>query len=279
MKKTISVIFVILIGFLCAPIAAQDAEDSTMGKHNLVIFIPRHEPFWDNVVRYAQSVAHDLGENLEVMDFGDDIEVLVDSVETVCREGADGIIFQSFRNSGEQVLRIAEKYGTPAFLINTEIQNIDFVPRTKYRYWVGKMTPDDTSVGTTLIQQLLSLAGDKGIENLHVLGIEGNPQQEASIQRQKGLENYIRYAQNIQSIEIVQGNWDPDTASMLFKEHYKQNPEINIVWCANDNMALAVADTVEQMGLKGKVLIGGIDWDPRALRAIGEGNSLERRQW
>ena len=270
MKKTVSVIFVILIGFLCAPIAAQDAEDSTRDGHNLVIFIPRHEPFWDNVVRYAQSVAHDLGDTLGVIDFGDDIEVLVDSVETVCREGADGIIFQSFRNSGEQVLRIAEKYGTPAFLINTEIQNIDFVPRTKYRYWVGKMTPDDTTAGTTLIQQLLSLAGDKGIENLHVLGIEGNPQQEASIQRRKGLENYLRYAQNLESFEIVQGNWDPDTASSLFKEHYKQNPEINIVWCANDNMALAVAGTVEQMGLKGKVLIGGIDWDPRALRAIGK---------
>ena len=210
MKKIISVIFSILIGFLCSPIGAQEAE------HNLAIFIPRYEPFWDGVVRYAQSVAHDLGETLAVIDFEDDAGLLIELVEKACREGADGIIFQSFRDSGEQVLRTAEKYGTPSFLINTEIRNIDFLPRTKYRYWLGKMTPDDTAAGTTLIQQLLSLAGDRGIENIHVLGIEGNPQQEASIQRRRGLENYIRYAQNIESFEIVPGNWDPDTALLLF---------------------------------------------------------------
>ena len=243
---TVLIAILILIGVLCFPIAAQDADqEPTAGGHRLVIFIPRHEPFWDTVVRYAQSVARDLGETLEVIDFADDAQALIDSVETVCREGADGIIFQSFSGTGERVLEIAERYEVPAFLINTEIEEIDFLPRTKYQYWLGKMTPDDAVTGTILIQQLLSVAKDQGIDNMHVLAIEGNPQQEASIQRRAGLENYIRYAQNIESFVLVPGNWDPDTAALLFRESYAQNPDINVVWCANDNMALAVADAVE----------------------------------
>jgi len=235
------------------------------------MFIPRPDPFWESNVRYARAAARNLGVNLDVVDFQDDSAVLLGNVERVCQEGADAIIFQSFAATGEKVLQIAEKYHTPAFMINTEIEGADFLPRTKYRYWVGKMTPDDRAAGTTLIQQLLSLAEKAGAPGCHVLGIEGQPDQEASIQRRRGLEDYLKYALRVESFSEAPGNWDPAAAVSVFKQYYAKNPAINVVWCANDNMALAVADAVNAMGIDHPMFIGGVDWDPRALEAIGEG--------
>ena len=254
-----------------APARAQDSKVGSSGDGlTLAMFIPRNDPFWDRNVRYASAAAQDLGVKLEVINFQDDPALLFDNVERVCQEGVNGIIFQSFGGIGEHVLRIAEQHQVPSFMINTTLGNPDFPPRTKYQYWVGQMTPDDFEVGATLMQQLLSTAGAAGLTNFNILAIEGRPDQEASIQRRKGLEGFIKYAPRITSFTLVPGNWDPAVASELFKKYYAKNQSLNIVWCANDNMALAVADAVDELGIEGTVFIGGVDWDPLALKAIGE---------
>jgi PAS domain S-box-containing protein len=239
-------------------------------KHKLVMFIPRQKPFWLTNARYAKAAAANLGMELEVVDFRDDSALLLSEVERVSRKGVSGIIFSAFQSTGEALLQITEKYRTPTFIINTEISTVDFSPRTKYKYWLGKMTPDDVKTGTTLIQQLLSIAKTSGISKYHVLAIEGVPNQEASIQRRKGMESYAKYTSEIESLTIVPGNWKRETASTLFKKYYKKNPDINVVWCANDIMALAVADTVKALGINKPIYIGGMNWDPPALEAIGE---------
>jgi len=55
---------------------------------------------------------------------------------------------------------------------------------------------------------------------------------------------------HIASITIRSGNWQREAAAALFKEHYTENPKINDVWCANDIMAIGVADAVEARGSK-----------------------------
>jgi PAS domain S-box-containing protein len=261
-----------LVQAWCVPAVAQAAPDRSAGAgFSLAMFIPRHDPFWDSNVHYAQAAADKLGIGLEVLDFRDDPAVLLDQVARVCRDGADGVIFQAFAGTGEEVLRVAGQYQTPALVINTEIDQVDFTPRTKYPYWLAQMTPDDTGAGRTLIRQLLSIAKEHGVNQYHVLGIEGQPVQEASVRRRRGLEEYVAHAPGLESFVMVSADWNPAAAAAEFKKHYFENPAINIVWCANDNMALAVADAVDELGIGGLVFIGGVDWDMRALKAIGEG--------
>jgi PAS domain S-box-containing protein len=253
------------------PMTLTLPKDSDAMPLTLALFIPRQKPFWLTIARYAKAVATSLEIGLEVVDFHDDADFLLKEVERVCREGANGLIFSAFESTGEAVLQIAEKHSTPAFMINTDIAGADFTPRTKYKHWLGKMTPDDTRTGTTLIQQLLTMAGEAGISKYHVLAIEGAPHQEASILRRKGLEAYVKYASDIASITIRSGNWQREAAAALFKEHYAENPDINVVWCANDIMAIGVADAVQALGIEKPLFIGGMNWDPPALEAIGEG--------
>jgi PAS domain S-box-containing protein len=252
--------------------AAEQAQTGSPANNpRLAFFIPRHDPFWDLNVRYARAAAQSLGAELKIFDFKDETAELIRQVERVCQAGTEGIILQAFGIATETVFKLANKYGTAVILINTSIEDADFLPRSKYRMWLGKITPDDVKAGTTLIQQLMQLAKQSGLLQYHILAIEGRPDQEASIARRKGLESYIKYASEVESYEIVPGNWDPQTAARRFRLQYEKNPQINLVWCANDNMALAVAGAIKEMGIKKPIFLGGVDWDPRALEAIGKG--------
>ena len=269
---------ILILGLLLAVVCSSPAGPAqapsggtSENQIKVAMFIPRPDSFWETNVRYARAAAQDLGLELEIIDFHDNAGVLLKNIERICREGVSGIIFPSFGNAGETVLEMAEIHRTPAFMINSDIKGADFPPRTKYRFWLGKMVPDDYSAGATLMQQLLSMADKAGMTRYNVLCIEGRPDEESSIQRRLGVEHYIKYDPRVVSFTVAAGNWDPNTAAALFKKYYKENPDINLVWCANDNMALAVADAVKELDIEEPIFIGGMDWDPRALIAIGEG--------
>ena len=274
-RRPVYFVLLLLTGIIllsARPVMARDAKAERQDKKpRLVLFTPSNAPFWKTNVRYALAMAKSLGARMEVVDYRDDPAFYLENVERVCRQGADGIIFQSYQDTGEQVLKIAERYGTPSFLINMDMKNAGFLPRTKYKNWLGQMAPDDGWVGAMLIQQLLSQAGRSGISWFHILGIEGAPGHKSSIQRRKGLESFLKYTQDVGSLAILPGYWNPDRAAVLFKEYIGENPATNVVWCASDSMALAVADAADELGIEKPLFIGGVDWDPKALNAIREG--------
>ena len=270
---------ILLIILLCLVLNSAMASTSPVRflssvqlKKNIsfTLLIPREDPFWQKNTEFAKIMAKSLDIRLKVKAFQDDPQKLFNLTEEACREGTDGIIFQSFENTGEKLLEVTEKYKVPSFLINTPLLKADFLPRSKYRYWLGQMIPDDLKAGTTLIQQLMDQARKGRVHSHHILAITGDPNQEASINRQKGLEKYLKYARDVKSLTIVHADWDPKKAVAKFKEQIKQNPQINIIWCANDNMALAVAEAAEKEMPGKQFYIGGIDWEARAIKAIGE---------
>jgi ABC-type sugar transport system substrate-binding protein len=53
---------------------------------------------------------------------------------------------------------------------------------------------------------------------------------------------------HIASITIRSGNRQREAAAALFKGHSAENPKNNGAWCANDIMAIGVADAVEARG-------------------------------
>lgn len=237
---------------------------------SFTLLIPRKDPFWLKNTDFAEKMAKSLNVRLNVKVFHDSPQKLLNLTEEACQAKTDGIIFQSFEKTGERLLAITERYKTPAFLINTPLLKADFLPRTKYSYFLGQMIPDDLRAGTTLIQQLLNQARQKKVINYHILAIAGNPAQEASINRLKGLKQFLKYARGVQSLIIVHADWNAEKAVAKFREEHKNNPQINVIWCANDNMALAVAKAALKEMPQKKFFIGGIDWEPRAIKAISE---------
>jgi PAS domain S-box-containing protein len=237
----------------------------------IAIFIPREDPFWKKAVVFTEEAATDLGMKLRVYNANDDPDKMVEQVRKAARSGINGIIFLAYQNTGKRILQIAEKNSVPAILINSQLPQADLLPRTKYANWIGSVLPDDEKTGSVLIQQLVYEAAQNGVERFNVLAIEGNPKDESSIDRIRGLRNFMKHLKGVDSFKIVVGNWNRITAYEIFQGYNKIQPDVNIVWCANDNMALGVAKAIKELGLEEKIVVGGMDWDKAAQEEILSG--------
>jgi ABC-type sugar transport system substrate-binding protein len=183
----------------------------------IAIFIPREDPFWEKAVLFTEKAAGDLGMKLRVYNANDDPDKMVEQVLKAARSGINGIIFIAYQNTGERILRIAEKNSVPAILINSQLPQADLLPRTKYAYWIGSVLPDDEKAGSVLIQQLINEAAQNGIEHFNVLAIEGNPKDESSIDRVRGLGRFMKHLKEVDSFKIAVGNWNRINASEIFQ--------------------------------------------------------------
>ncbi len=250
------------------------SEDSKINNHQykIAFLYSRLDKFWRESIRYASAAATDVGIELLTIKTGGDQVFTFKEVERLCNEGIDGIIFNAADVDGEKLLQITEKYDVPTFLINVDIRGTDFYPRTKYRSWKGKMLPDDQQAGAILIEQLIRQARSLGGRELHVLAIEGTGNDvDASVLRRRGLDGYLQYLPDVDSFVAVRADWDPEKAAKAFESHYRSNSKINVVWVANDNMALAVTKKISQMGIASRIFVGGIDWNNEAMKAVGRG--------
>jgi len=234
----------------------------------IAIFYPRDDPFWKKAVFFTKEAAADLGVELQAFKADDDPGRMLAQVKETVQGGIDGLIFLAYQNTGEQILQIAENHKTPAILINSQLPEKDLLPRTKYEYWLSSVLPDDVKAGTLLIQQLIHEARSRGIEHFDVLAIEGNPKDESSIDRVRGLNNYLKHLKGLDAFKIATGNWNRQTAYDQFKAYHSSHANVNIVWCANDNMALGVVKAISDLNLNQKILVGGVDWDKEAIEAI-----------
>ena len=96
------IVFSFLIGFF--------SPSLLYGKPlEVAIFIPREDPFWKKAILFTDEAAKDLGMKLRVYNANDDPDKMVEQVRKAAQSGINGIIFLAYQNTGEQILRIAEK--------------------------------------------------------------------------------------------------------------------------------------------------------------------------
>jgi signal transduction histidine kinase/ABC-type sugar transport system substrate-binding protein len=238
---------------------------------HFVFFYPHQDRFWTDCVSYAKATATALGARLEAVNFNFNRESMLRELEAVLKRGVDGIIFQPSGTDAEAVFALAERYGVPTILINTDLEDIDYFPRTKYRQWIAKIIPADRQAGALLMERLLDVARQAGVGELHILAVGGTPGQGAAELRRKGMEQCLKYQGDVKSLAVDHGDWLPERAAAIFREQYRKNPKINVVWVANDYMALGIRDEMDRMGIAHPPVIGGIDWSRDAVAAVGTG--------
>jgi PAS domain S-box-containing protein len=240
------------------------------GRHQgIALFVPRVDSFWEKSIFLARNAAAELGVPLEIYDAMGDPQQMIEQVRAALRKGIGGIIFPAFQGEGKRILEMAEEHKVPSILIVSGIP--DILPQTKFKYLKASILPNDEKAGTLLARQLVEEAERKGLEKIHVLGIQGHAQELSSEARLRGLAQYLKNLKNVASFKTLAGDWEREQGYQAFKNHTQTNPEVNVVWCVNDQSALGVVKAIEDLGIQHTVLVGGMDWDKDALLEIGQG--------
>lgn len=254
---------VLLLFFLLLPFQVISTE--------IALLVPRTESAaWQSQIRFAQAAASDLGVTLQVYDAENQPKTMLQQVSQACEKGVDGVLFMNYEQIGEKLLAITEKCKIPSVLFNTGFDSRDFLPRTKYRYWIGEITPNDTKAGAVLAEQLL-LKAQGQVDKVNMLVLNGNLKELSAQKRNQGLYQFIRHNPIVTVAAEGDSNvsWSREDAKRQFKWFYKLHPEINMIWAASDTLALGARDGMQELGIPmDSIFIGGIDWLPEALRVI-----------
>jgi len=236
-------------------------------------------PFWDRVTAAANASANDLGIKLTVI-YGKDNRIFnYETLSTLLskEKKPDYIIFSPYDGSTERSFSLLDeskvKFVTLERTLHKKEQKLVGFPQEKYPFWLGEIYHDNRHVGELLIDTLVDISVKK-IKNknfpLNVIGVSGSYSGE-SASREEGLMNSSLVNGNTKILQVTSAGWSREKARNIFFHFNERYSNIDIVWTASDGMALGVMDAIYSdlnKVSKNKVVIGGIDWTPEAIRMI-----------
>ena len=118
---------------------------------------------------------------------------------------------------------------------------------------------------TYIIEKLKSVGGGK------VAIIEGCKNSTQSIERSRGATDTFSQVSEIRVVIHMPADFNKNKAADASKRIFNQHPDLAAFFCANDLMALGVAEIARVMGLGNRVIIVGVDLIDEAKQAIQAG--------
>lgn len=258
-----------------------------IARPEIALFMPREadDTFWSMFRDFTQAACHDLGMDLRVYYAHDDPATALRQVKeaTSGPNPVQGLVYQNFKQTGRQFLEIAEKAGIPSFIVDTGLDESDRKrvgkPRETFKYWLGEFLPENEEAGFDLANRLLdraqSLPNADPLAKIQMIGLAGEHLSNASSDRIKGLGIAARGREDALLQDMIPAYWNREQARLRTRQLLQQAPpgSIQVIWAANDPMALGATDALKELGLTpGKdVVAGGVDWTAEGLQAVQAG--------
>jgi ribose transport system substrate-binding protein len=234
-------------------------------KLRIVVFTKNvTNPFWKAVRTGADKAGKALGVEIEhaAPTKPDNIEEQTRLVEDWIVKKPDAFVFvpvdyKALVPSIEKVNRA----GIPVINFNNRLAGGDSVT------YIGS---DDETIGYEISKYLFKAMGNRG----KVIHIDGVPAAITAQNRKKGFERALRETPGIELLASQPGNYRRLPAVQVFENLMQRFPVIDGVFCANDDMAVGVAEALVAAGRGGKTLVVGIDAIPDGAAAILKGTML-----
>ena len=187
----------------------------------------------------------------------------------------DYIVFANQRGLGPRLLKLADAHGVDAFLYVAPLLDADWDalggPRGELEHWIGELIPDDEQAGYDLATRLFKAARDRdGTDTpIRAVALHGRRATTSSSERAKGFRRAVADTPDVEFLQGVSARWSAETAALKYWRLRQRYGRIDVVWAANDPMAMGVVDShMPGMALP---VIGGVDWETPALDAIADG--------
>jgi ribose transport system substrate-binding protein len=139
----------------------------------------------------------------------------------------------------------------------------------KYKYWVAHIQFDAVGQGYYNANELFKTfeTPNQG----QIIAIQGMLANNAAIGRFQGLQKALKENPGVKLLQWEGAEWDTTKAYNATKALLAAYPDVDGVWCANDNMAMGAIQALKEAGLAGEVLVTGTDGNPEAFDAIKAG--------
>lgn len=234
-------------------------------------------PFWHNVSTFMREAAKDLDLDLEIIHAGRNHLRMTQAARSVLARvrPPDYLLLVNEKQSAADLLPLAARHGVKTLLLFNGLtpEQEDRLRRQGLpKGWLGAVEPDNAKAGLLLAQGLLEKAcpGSDGL--VHVVALAGDQSTPASSARLEGLKKALAGQPNAVLDITLFADWSYERAYTDTGNLLRFARDVNVVWAANDPMALGAAKALEEAGrdVGEGVVVGGVNWDPPALAALSE---------
>jgi len=260
-------VFICFISFN-TPLAAKN-------NLNVLLINPsiKNDPFWHQVEELTKKAAKDLDIKLDVIYGNGNRFLQIQELKNYLshNEIPQYIMLVNYPGGALNTFEFLEKYAVKIITLEQTISGKEKkeigMPRGKYKNWVAEIYHDNKKASQLLASSLFEKAKNKG-KPLVVAGVSGHFGSESAIRNSGLLSMSEEYKADLK--QIVYAQWSRENAYEKTFKLLKRYPDISVIWCASDEMALGVINAVKRMGfIPGEdIFIGGFDWIQSALLSI-----------
>ncbi len=209
----------------------------------------------------------DLNVKITLVDGGWDANQQANAIQNAISSGADGIVLSPVDPSAvctyvDEALDAGVEVCALTTQIGTGPADDPVYPGT-----VGFVGHVETQVGETAMQMAADVLGGKG----KIALIEGTPGMSDTEYRKGGIDAKAAEYPDIEIVSRVCGEFVVEEAYTAMQNIIQSNPDVQLVICHSDNMAVGAARALDDAGLTGQIQIVGIGGSKDALDMIKNG--------
>lgn len=271
MKKRMSVVLsmALVMGIMgqCAIAvnAASKTDDDTL--NIILINQGSGQPYIAAYKNCFEKAEKDLNIKVNLVDGGWDANQQANAIQNAISSGADGIVISPVDPSAVcTYVDEALDAGIEVCALTTQIGTGD-AEDPVYPETVGLVGHIETEVGRTA----MDIAAEALDRSGKIAIIEGTPGMSDTEGRKKGIDEENKEYPDIEVVSRVCGEWVVDKAYTAMQNIIQSNPEVELVICHSDNMAVGAAKALEDADMTDKVKIVGIGGSKDALDLIKKG--------
>ena len=271
MKKRMSVVLsmALVMGIMgqCAIAvnAASKTDDDTL--NITLINQGSGQPYIAAYKNCFEKAEKDLNIKVNLVDGGWDANQQANAIQNAISSGADGIVISPVDPSAVcTYVDEALDAGIEVCALTTQIGTGD-AEDPVYPETVGLVGHIETEVGRTA----MDIAAEALDRSGKIAIIEGTPGMSDTEGRKKGIDEENKEYPDIEVVSRVCGEWVVDKAYTAMQNIIQSNPEVELVICHSDNMAVGAAKALEDADMTDKVKIVGIGGSKEALDLIKKG--------
>ena len=245
--------------------AASKTDDDTL--NITLINQGSGQPYIAAYKNCFEKAEKDLNIKVNLVDGGWDANQQANAIQNAISSGADGIVISPVDPSAVcTYVDEALDAGIEVCALTTQIGTGD-AEDPVYPETVGLVGHIETEVGRTA----MDIAAEALDRSGKIAIIEGTPGMSDTEGRKKGIDEENKEYPDIEVVSRVCGEWVVDKAYTAMKNIIKSNPEVELVICNSDNMAVGAAKALEDADMTDKVKIVGIGGSKDALDLIKKG--------
>ena len=245
--------------------AASKTDDDTL--NITLINQGSGQPYIAAYKNCFEKAEKDLNIKVNLVDGGWDANQQANAIQNAISSGADGIVISPVDPSAVcTYVDEALDAGIEVCALTTQIGTGD-AEDPVYPETVGLVGHIETEVGRTA----MDIAAEALDRSGKIAIIEGTPGMSDTEGRKKGIDEENKEYPDIEVVSRVCGEWVVDKAYTAMQNIIQSNPEVELVICHSDNMAVGAAKAMEDADMTDKVKIVGIGGSKDALDLIKKG--------